>query len=94
MIQLSLYCAVGVERQSDFGWFKFAWFEPQINSSESKWKQNQRSWYVTTIGKFLHSQSQILKNIYLLINIYYYYILLYYLLVNKYLLITKSNLLI
>lgn len=42
-IQLSLHCAVGVERQSDFGRFKSARFEPQINSSESEWKQDQRS---------------------------------------------------
>lgn len=50
--KLSLCRTVGVKRQSDFGWFKSARFEPQVDSSESEWKQDQRSRYATAIGKF------------------------------------------
>jgi len=45
-------CTVGVKRQSDFGRFKSTWFESEVDSSESEWKQDQRSWCATTIGKF------------------------------------------
>lgn len=49
---MSFYCTAGVERQSDFGRFKSARFESQINSSESEWEQDQRSWHATAVGKF------------------------------------------
>jgi len=52
--KLFLYCAVGVKRQSDFGRFKSARFESQVDSPKFEWKQDQRSWYATTVGKFLH----------------------------------------